>query len=462
MPYRIVSKVKAMASDQRANVAIITALCAIPLFGMIGLAIDYALAITTKAKLDTAADAAVVAAITKAQSVIAGNSGVTGTALSDGQIQGLAAFRANIGNLAFATVPTPTLTVSRTAGQVLTASITFSTPSQNQFGGIFNVAQTTVQGSAIASLKMATYVGVYMALDISQSMGIGATQTDMNKLASLTTNGCVFGCHVPQNSQIISNELLAHNNNVTLRIDSLKLAVQSNISDAINSEGNTQLYKIGLYTMGAQNAAVSSIGLNTLISATTNLTMVQNAANGIDLGANNSSGVGDTNFSNALVNGTTSNPTPFVSIVPTSGDGSSISNAINYAMIITDSVQDLTLPPSSCPSSTSNGQMQLASSGHCTSPFDPTVCATLKQKNVIVQVLYTTYLPFTNESTYMHLVDAFNDPTHSNPNNSQIRKNLLACASGASNFCESSDATGIAQAMQAMFAQATKKAALTN
>ena len=89
--------------------------------------------------------------------------------------------------------------------------------------------------------------------------------------------------------------------------------------------------------------------------------------------------VGDSSFANALSLGTSFNPIPFTSIVPASGDGTSLNNAVNYAMIITDGVSDV---QGSC------------TDGHCTAPFDPSLCTALKNKNVVVQVLYTTYLPF--------------------------------------------------------------------
>ena len=59
--------VKAAARDRSGNVAIITAFSLLPMIGMMGLAIDYAITIGNKAKLDAAADAAAVTAITKAQ-----------------------------------------------------------------------------------------------------------------------------------------------------------------------------------------------------------------------------------------------------------------------------------------------------------------------------------------------------------------------------------------------------------
>ena len=69
--------------DSRANFAVTTALCSLPLFGVTGLAIDYGILLSNKAKLDAAADAAAIAAVTKARSVIKG-----GGSVDDAKAQG--------------------------------------------------------------------------------------------------------------------------------------------------------------------------------------------------------------------------------------------------------------------------------------------------------------------------------------------------------------------------------------
>ena len=83
----ISTKLRSAIVDRRGNLAVITALCAFPLLGMMGLAMDYALATATKAKMDVAADAAAIAALTTAQNEISANSGASGNALSDAALQ---------------------------------------------------------------------------------------------------------------------------------------------------------------------------------------------------------------------------------------------------------------------------------------------------------------------------------------------------------------------------------------
>ena len=103
-------------SDRRGNVAMIVALCAVPLFGMLGFAIDYGIALSDKSKLDNAADAATLAAINAAQAVLQSQgSTATSAAQAAGQTAGNAAFMANAGRLAFiSNYPAPTLNVTAT------------------------------------------------------------------------------------------------------------------------------------------------------------------------------------------------------------------------------------------------------------------------------------------------------------------------------------------------------------
>ncbi|MGM9458165.1 hypothetical protein, partial [Lacticaseibacillus rhamnosus] len=83
--------------------------------------------LAAKSKLDHAADAAVVAAITSAQTYIVnytGSGDPTTNAIAVGKAQALAQFKANTGSLP-AAVPTPTISMN-VSGRVLTASASYS------------------------------------------------------------------------------------------------------------------------------------------------------------------------------------------------------------------------------------------------------------------------------------------------------------------------------------------------
>ena len=94
----------------------------------------------------------------------------------------------------------------------------------------------------------------------------------------------------------------------------------------------------------------------------------------LDLGDNNASGIGDTDYSHAM--------TALTSTVPNSGNGSA-GNPQQFVFLMTDGVQDVWAQNfSGCPSGTVgwNGS-------HCTQAFDPSTCSGLKNKNVTIGVI---------------------------------------------------------------------------
>ena len=83
--------------------------------------------------------------------------------------------------------------------------------------------------------------------------------------------------------------------------------------------------------------------------------------------------------------------------------------------------------------------------------FSPSLCNTLKNINVKIAVLYTTYLPLTTNAFYQQWVA---------PIASNIPSNLQACASPGLYF-EVSPNQGISEAMQQMFVSALTTARLS-
>ena len=63
-----------ISRDRRGNVAMMFALTAVPLIALMGLGIDYYRDLSNKARLDAAADAAALSAISTAQAYINANS----------------------------------------------------------------------------------------------------------------------------------------------------------------------------------------------------------------------------------------------------------------------------------------------------------------------------------------------------------------------------------------------------
>lgn len=417
------------------NVVILFALCLVPMLGLLGLAVDYSLTLRAKTALDASTDAAVLAAATEASQIIQTQStpsyDATATAIYYGTLAGQQVFTANAAMVRTVDTPVLTLQLQRpNNGPLITASGSYSAQWPTVFGKMFGTTAMNIGGRSTSNLNLPKFMNIYVATDISQSMGIAATQADMNNLSKLT-NGCVFGCHVKQNgqSQSLTYEQIAHNNSVTLRIDVIKSAIQSMISSAQSVTNGNPTINIGLYTLQERIPGDGANYYNVLSAPTTNYATLKTIANQIDLGPNDTGGTGDSDFANSV--------NLFASgEVGASGDGTSTYSKQNFVFIMTDGVQDV---KGSCVD------------GHCTKAFDPALCKSLKDKNATVGVIYTTYVPFPNEQTYRDLVA---------PIQSQIAPNLASCATPGW-YYEASDGPAIQNAVNALFAQAISSGKLT-
>jgi len=431
-----------LGPNGRGSIAIIAAMCAPLLVAAAGFAVDFSYASYINQRLAEAADAAVLTAISQSAATSVGGYSQT-TAL---QTYGQNVFQGNIANLPVAVTPTLTVTDNNTGGVVATLSYTSNVPTF--FGGIVGIPYLTVSDTVSATANPTVYINYYIIVDISQSMGIGSTATDMQNLYNRTMAannstdgepGCVFGCHVPLSGQSLSTEYLAHNVNpkITLRVDAAVSAIQTIAAAAQASAGSEQNIKLGLYTMSQDPTASSPPFINTVAPLSSNYTAISAAAANIDLGNNNSGGIGDSNFPSQL--------SVFNSLIlAANGTGATAASPLNYVFIITDGVED----------TYSSG----CTDTHCTSVFDSSQCTPLKTK-ATVGVIYTTYLPIyyangtsgTQDAAYAALV---------NPFAANIAPALQACASSPTYYYEASDGPAITTGMNALFASSEQAARL--
>jgi Flp pilus assembly protein TadG len=424
------------------NVAVTFAMALMPMLGMVGLAIDVSRTLAAKTSLQAAADAAALAAATKAEATLQANGGTTATAQSAGVLIGQQVFNANATKVGrwIGGSPTPTVNVNPGAANI-TAFVSFTATVPTVFAKIFGTSLYQINGSASSSLALPKYLNISVVVDISQSMGLAATTAGQAQLSSVT-GGCVFGCHVYQSGQngTLPYETQAHNSNIQLRIDVIRAATQNMITTAQQIATSTPMISFGLYTLEGGAASQGSNGqpLATLANPSTNYTTLFASAGNIDLGPNTSAGIGDTDYSDAM--------TSLTSKVPTSGSGTSASPQ-QFVFLMTDGVEDVWQSNvNNCPSGTIgwNGS-------HCTLAFDPSLCSALKTKGVTIGVIYTTYLPINGNDAYETLVAPFVG---------QLAPNLQSCASPGW-FYQASDANDIQVAINALFSKATGRGVLT-
>jgi Flp pilus assembly protein TadG len=205
---------KSFRRDQRGNIAVIFAIACIPVLSAIGCGVDYSEASRMRAKLQSAADAAAVASISKnsqgwlAASQMTGNGAVT-TAETDA----MNIFLGNINNVynpgnpspsanLFTLNTPPTAAVVTKTGVSLTSTVTFNATVPTIFMNVVGFKSLTVSGSSSASSSLPMYLDFYVMLDVSGSMGLPSTDAEQTRLAAINPDnfrsyptGCTFACH---------------------------------------------------------------------------------------------------------------------------------------------------------------------------------------------------------------------------------------------------------------------------
>ena len=99
---------------------------------------------------------------------------------------------------------------------------------------------------------------------------------------------------------------------------------------------------------------------------------------------------------------------------------------------------------------TSSCSQKTVSGGRCQEPINTALCTTLKNRGVLIAVLYTTYLPLPTNSWYNQYIKPFVG---------NIGPSMQSCASPGLYF-EVSPTQGISEAMAALFQKAVTSARL--
>ncbi|MGA0530712.1 TadE/TadG family type IV pilus assembly protein [Hansschlegelia sp. KR7-227] len=441
-----------LASDRRGNVAMMFGLMVLPMLGAVGLAIDFGTIMTARTKAQMAADAAALQASGVVRELIKdsdGSDASTTAAIAEGKRRGDLLFKAHADK---ASLKDYTIdTVVKRDGQNITATANFTVRTATYLATLFSKESFTAAGDAVSSSSLPAYSDVYFALDISQSMGIAANQSEMIRMYNAeakTKTGfqqtkCVFGCHAVEGDYKESFMDTAVRNNITLRIDVLRNATKSIIQTARTDSEAAKIYRIALYTMHMK-ADGRTPELKALSNIESSLTSTANAADRITLGVSKGNDYNDTFIDEQLAT--------LAPIVGKSQDGSSQKKSKKYVFIVTDGVRDVPSPrrsPAECKQY----------SNRCTGPISTASCQAMRDNDVTVGVLYTTYVPIRpidpKEDDWYQLQVVNTGAKEKAP------QALQQCASPGW-FFEATDDVQLKAAMAKMFEQTTQAPTLTN
>ena len=435
------SRLAGFARDTRGNLAVTFAITAVPVVVGVGVAVDYSRANMVKATLDSYADAAALSVVnTKAMALTA----------SQAQDSAVSFFKTQATTLKGASIGTVTAKVTdSTSGRA--ALLQYAASVQTTIANVAGFDKLDIAGRATANSALPVYMDFYMLLDNTPSMGVAATPSDISRMVSNTPDKCAFACHQMDASP---NDYygLAKSLGVTMRIDVVRSATQQLMDTANASQIVQNQFRAAVYTFGA---SAEKMGLTKVSPLSPNLTTVKSKAEDVDLMTipyQNYQSDTQTNYDKIF--------TSLDSEIPAPGDGTTSSSPQKFVFFVSDGVQDAANV--TCIKPTVQGQDPKTGTKYtrCQSPLNTKYCDTLKKRGIKIAVLYTTYLALPTNGWYMDWIDPFNKGPYGPSPNSEVAKNMEACATPGFYF-EVSPTEGIAEAMNALFLKASQSARIS-
>jgi Flp pilus assembly protein TadG len=512
---RITALISRFRRDTKGNIVVIFAIATVPLITAVGCATDYSMATRMKAKLQSSADTASLAAISVnsagwlAASQMSSNGSVAaGVTESNNIFNGNASTFSGYQNLAVNSTVTKT-------GATLTNNVTFSADVPVTFMKVAGWSTMHISGSSNSSSSLPLYLDFYLMLDVSGSMGLPSTAAEAVRMQNINPDnyrqyptGCTLACHfAPQNSACTDGgtqgyptnnycmgyaisrvsqsgyaALLQTNNSnpmhkqlpstVVSSLPSLPLtSVTSCSTDGTDACIQLRLDAVGyavtqLFFTANQKAAVANqfrIGLYPFITSLYSYFPLTSSINGsvtnsstINYAAANLATLLDTNMNANLGSGGTHIDTAITSmnsVITSVGTGTASNNTLPYVFLVTDGAQD--------PQTKGVPNGGWAGSNHATT-INPSICSSLKTRGIKVSVLYIPYVTINPVNASF----ANDEDDAANNNIPNIPASLQGCASpsdsSGSYFYTANTPADINNALTAMFNHALTVAHITN
>jgi Flp pilus assembly protein TadG len=469
------------------SVAIIFTIAIIPVLLTIAMAIDYTNASDSNAKLQSAADASSLAALSYIRSV----STPDNSTLSKAQNIAENTFKMQTKNINTVTTTNPEFKIKQT-GNSFQSDVYYNASLKTMMGSAFQsimgsdfvLDKMTVKGGASAILDITEngaggttnkYVNIYFMLDVSSSMSVGASDPDIlalekefSDIKSSFKGACAYACHDGAGYTGTDGKNYA---------DMQDWAIKKNVKlrwQMVN-EGVTRVIEFFKTIDPAHKYVHYSIdSFDEILTKVANLQCLCDADNVMknlpspkiapnkpepfNLGSYTTAQLLTKDF---IKNGATefdNNIQTMVDSVGLGGDGSSPSNPKKIFILASDGVQD------------PNRMWDATSSGYdVVKGFDMSFCKKMQANNVTIAILHTPVVPIYPGSTPYIFESTFNPYKHfttlPNPSTEPVQPDTItpafkACA--GDNYVLASDATAIESGVKKMFSTQVSKLRLIN
>lgn len=428
----MIEKTQSFLHNRSGHFGILTALMAVPMITCVGIAVDYTYALERREVYQNAADAAAVGVLSQKSSTMSAALAMT----SDGEValgadEAMKLFNAQLTAAEQELVENVSISVARQSTDII-AKVNFTLNVPTSFLNIINVSQIDVNGTSSAVSPDNHFVDFHILIDNTPSMGVAATEADIETMEKNTSDTCAFACHTTDTAN--NYYTLAKSLGVKMRIDVVRQATQTLTDTAAATRVSEDQFRMAVYTFGTK---AETMGLTTVSAPSTDLAAVKTLANAVDLmtipyqGYNNDQ---TTSFDLALKN--------MKSIVGNGGKGSSKTDREKVLFLVADGVGD---------SAKSSGCTKQTTGTRCQEPIDTKFCTPIKAQGVKIAVLYTTYLPLPKNDWYNYWIKPFQ---------AEIATKMKECASDGL-FFEVGLGSDLSDAMNALFYKIAGKPRIT-
>lgn len=188
---RAARALRRFGASRRGNIAMLTALMLIPVLGIGGIAVDHGLVSMQHSRLTSIADSTALLGARRAKALIEASSGDPRARLDILENQLSNHFRAEAGGL---NNVRRSIRILRDGADVQ-VYVQWSATTQSVFGSLFDKKSYEISGRSQSILSLKRYLNLFVLVDVSQSMGIGATQAEQERM--FNREGCMFACHLP-------------------------------------------------------------------------------------------------------------------------------------------------------------------------------------------------------------------------------------------------------------------------
>lgn len=363
-------------ADRRGSFGVLTALVLPVVILGVGVAVDYGLALDASQKLKAAGDAAVLGAIGEAQEAYIQQEKVD---LEDLIRQsGEDFFNANQASMASVRVDDIDV-VPQVNKNELSAALTYSAVYTTSLLKIFGYETIPISNSSHAAVNVRSFVNINLLIDVSASMGIGATSLDQQLVASAVN--CAFACHI-NSARGSSPYDKARAAGATMRIDVARNAAISAVDVSEDTAEFADQVTFGLYKFSNE--------LTTVVSSSdarsSNYSYLKTALRDeMLLDMTN----GGTNIGGAI--------SSLTKLLPKSGSGLKPDDRIQYVIVLTDGVESGQAWTAAKnwfkhPSAKENSPYKTYAAHEVNYALDPDTCEKAQKKDIGIFFIYTEYL----------------------------------------------------------------------